>query len=322
MTKAPRLPSLPALRLFEAAARHLSFTKAARELNVTQAAVSHQVRALEEQLGVKLFRRSTRRLGLTREGQRLQPAASEAFQILGRALAEIGRGEHLLSITTTPSFGARWLAPRLGRFAERHREIELSIRHTQAVLDLAREGLDLAIRWGKGRWPGVESELIGPASRIVVATPRYVRRLKLKEPRDIDRAALLHDETREDWTEWLLVAGLEPALARRGMVFDDENALMQAALNGQGLALAARSIAADDLQAGRLVSPFDLALAEGYGYYLVYEAGALERPKVAAFRAFLKEEGARERGVPAPLPRIANVSAASASQATSARKHS
>ena len=303
-----RLPSLPALRLFEAAARHLSFTKAAQELNVTQAAVSHQVRALEEQLGIKLFRRTTRRLGLTPEGQRLQPAASEAFRILGRALAEIGRGEQLLSITTTPSFGARWLAPRLGRFAERHPDIELSIRHTRAVLDLTREGLDLAIRWGKGRWPGVESELIGPASRIVVASPGYVRKLKLKWPKDIDRAALLHDETREDWTEWLLVAGLDAALARRGIVFDDENALLQAALNGQGLALAHSSIAADDLQAGRLVSPFDLALAEGYGYYLVYEAGALERPKVAAFRAFLKEEGSREQAVPVLLPRIANVS--------------
>jgi len=322
MNNTPRLPSLSALRLFEAAARHLSFTRAAQELNVTQAAVSHQMRALEEQLGIKLFRRSTRRLSLTREGQRLQPAASEAFRILGRALVEIGRGEQLLSITTTPSFGARWLAPRLGRFAERHPEIDLSIRHTQTVLDLAREGLDLAIRWGKGRWPGVESELIGPASRIVVATPAYVRRLTLKEPRDIERAGLLHDETREDWTEWLLVAGLDPAIARRGIVFDDENALMQAALNGQGLALAPRSIAADDLKAGRLVSPFDLALAEGYGYYLVYEAGALERPKVAAFRAFLEEERVRERSSPAPLPRIANVSAAAGIQVKSERKTS
>ena len=117
-----RLPSLPALRVFEAAARHLSFTKAAQELNVTQAAVSHQVRALEEQLGLALFRRTTRRLALTREGQRLQPAATEAFEILRRALTDIGRGEQVLSITTTPSFGARWLAPRLGRFAERHPE--------------------------------------------------------------------------------------------------------------------------------------------------------------------------------------------------------
>ena len=192
-----RLPSLPAIRVFEAAARHLSFTKAAQELNVTQAAVSHQVRALEEQLGLALFRRTTRRLALTREGQRLQPAATEAFEILRRALTDIGRGEQVLSITTTPSFGARWLAPRLGRFAERHPDIELSVRHTQTVLDLGREGLDLAIRWGKGRWPGVESEMIGPAMRIVVGAPDYIRRLGLKKPADIAKATLLHDETRE-----------------------------------------------------------------------------------------------------------------------------
>ena len=294
-----RLPSLPALRVFEAAARHLSFTKAAEELNVTQAAVSHQVRALEEQLGLKLFRRSTRRLALTVEGKRLQPAATEAFAILGRAVADIGRSEQLLSITTTPSFGARWLAPRMGRFAERHPEIELSIRHTQAVLDLRREGLDLAIRWGKGRWPDVESELMAPAIRVVVAAPEYVRRLGLEKPADIARAALLHDETHEDWTEWLAVAGLDPALGRRGIVIDDKNALMQAVLNAQGLALIVPSIASADLAAGRLVTPFELALSDGYGFYLVYEKGALEKPKVAAFRAFLREEAAFEQSRPA-----------------------
>jgi DNA-binding transcriptional LysR family regulator len=291
-----RLPSLPALRVFEAAARHLSFTKAAQELNVTQAAVSHQVRALEDQLGVALFRRTTRRLALTREGLRLQPAATEAFEILRRALSDIGRGEQVLAITTTPSFGARWLAPRMGRFAERHPGIELSIRHTPAVLELGREGLDLAIRWGKGRWPGVESELIGPATRIVVGAPDYIRRLALETPADIGRATLLHEDTREDWTEWLLVAGLDRALARRGIIFDDENALIQAVLDGQGLALMARSLAEGDLAAGRLVSPFDLTLAEGYGYYLVYEPQALSRPRNAAFRAFLMNEAARPVG--------------------------
>jgi LysR family transcriptional regulator, glycine cleavage system transcriptional activator len=296
-----RFPSLPALRVFEAAARHQSFTKAARELNVTQAAVSHQVRALEDQLGIPLFRRSTRRLTLTREGLRLQPAATEAFDILRQALTEIGREGRLLSITTTPSFGARWLAPRLARFAERHPEIDLSIRHTQTVLDLAAEGLDLGIRWGKGRWPGLESELIGPAIRYVVASPGYVRHLELKAPADVARATLLHDDTREDWTEWLLVAGLDPSLARHGIVIDDENALMQAALNGQGLAMASPSIAYADLQSGALVSPFELALADGYGFYLVYEKGALERPKVAAFRSFLKAETEREQGGRASL---------------------
>jgi LysR family glycine cleavage system transcriptional activator len=292
-----RLPSLPALRVFEAAARLLSFSKAAEELHVTQAAVSHQVRALESQLGVKLFERSTRRLALTAAGRRLLPAASEAFETLGRAVAEITRSEQLLAITTTPSFGARWLAPRLGRFMEKFPGVELSVRHTLAVLDLGQDGLDLAIRWGKGNWPGVTAELLGPSALVVVGAPGYVERLGLTAPADVARATLLHDETREDWTEWLLVARLDPALARRGIVFDDENAMIQAALDGQGLALMAHSLAATDLADGRLATPFDLSLAEGYGYYLVTEPEALARPKVAAFHDFLLEEAARPAGM-------------------------
>ena len=295
-----RLPSLSALRAFEAAARLSSFTRAAAELHVTQAAVSHQVRLLEEQLGVKLFERTTRRLGLTAAGQRLLPAASAAFEGLARAVAEIGRGEQLLAITTTPSFGANWLAPRLGRFAEHHPEIELSIRHAKALLDLRREGLDLAIRWGKGRWPGVEAELIGPSALAVVGAPAYLKRLKLKAPADVARATLLHDETHEEWSEWLIVAGLDPALAKRGIVFDDENAMIQAAIAGQGLALEPRSVASAGIAAGRLAIPFDLSLAEGYGFYLVYPPGALKRAKVAAFRAFLLGEAARDRELSSP----------------------
>ncbi len=292
----PRLPSLMALRMFEATARHASFTKAAAELHVTQAAVSHQLRALEEQLGIKLFQRSTRRINLTPAGQRLLPAVSDAFETLSRAVADIGRGERLLSITTTPSFGTRWLAPRLGRFATSNPDIDLTVRHSTAVLDLAREGLDFAIRWGKGQWPGVVAELVGPSAITLVAAPAYARRLGLKQPADVARATLLHEETREDWIEWLLVAGLDRSIAHRGIVFDDENALIQAALDGQGLALMPRSLAEADLNAGRLVSPFDLTFAEGYGYYLVYERQSLARPKNAAFRAFVLQEAARSAG--------------------------
>jgi LysR family glycine cleavage system transcriptional activator len=288
-----RLPSLTALRMFEATARHGSFTKAATELHVTQAAVSHQLRAMEEQLGIKLFQRSTRRLSLTPAGLRFLPAVRDALESLSRAVADIGRGEKLLSITTTPSFGARWLAPRFGRFAAAHPDIEISVRHSTSVLDLRREGIDFAIRWGKGRWPGVTAELIGPSAATLVAAPAYARRLGLMSPADVARATLLHEETQEDWTEWLLVAGLAPALARQGIVFDDENALIQAALDGQGLALMARSLAEADVAAGRLVSPFDLTLAEGYGYYLVYEPQSLARPKNAAFRDFVLREAAR-----------------------------
>jgi LysR family glycine cleavage system transcriptional activator len=291
---APRLPSLPALRLFEAAARHLSFTKAAAELNVTQAAVSHQVRALEDQLGVALFQRSTRKLSLTAAGQRLAPVATAAFEALGQAVADIGRGETLLAITTNSSFGSRWLAPRLGRFTDRHPEIELTIRHTPAVLDLAREGLDAALRWGRGQWPGLVAEFLGPAPIVPACTPDYARRMNLNEPADIARARLLHDEGYAEWSQWLQAAGLDPALGRRGLVFDDANTMVQATLAGQGVALLTRQIIERELADGRLVSPFALSLSKDYGYYLCYLPEAIKRPKLQAFRDFVLEQAGRE----------------------------
>jgi LysR family glycine cleavage system transcriptional activator len=287
-------PSLPALRVFAAAGRHLSFTRAADELNVTPAAVSHQVRALEEQLGVSLFERSARSLALTAAGRRLLPPATEAFELIAHALAEVRRGEQVLTVTTTPSFGARWLAPRLGRFVEKHPQIEVSIRHTKATLDLAREGIDAALRWGKGTWPGVEAELIGPTVLAPFAAPDYAARLGLEQPADLARAALLHADCREEWEDWMLRAGLDPAPARSGPVFDDENALIQAVLAGQGVALIAGALIQGDLDAARLVRVADLPFAEGYGYYLVTTPAAAATRKVKAFRAFLQDEAKRD----------------------------
>ncbi len=287
-------PSLPALRVFAAAGRHLSFTKAAAELNVTPAAVSHQIRALEEQLGLALFERSTRSLDLTAAGRRLLPPATQAFELLARALADVRRGEAVLTVTTTPSFGARWLAPRLGRFVEKHPDIELSVRHTRATLDLSREGIDVALRWGRGQWPGVEAELLGPSVLAPMATPDYVRRLGLEQPADLSRAMLLHEDCREEWADWMMRAGLDPAPARLGPVFDDENALIQATLAGQGVALIAETLVQAELASRRLVRVADLPLAAGYGYYLVTTPAAAPTRKVAAFRAFLREEVKRD----------------------------
>jgi LysR family glycine cleavage system transcriptional activator len=287
-------PSLPALRVFAAAGRHLSFTRAADELAVTPAAVSHQVRALEEQLGVSLFERSTRSLALTAAGRRLLPPATEAFELLARALADVRRGEQVLTVTTTPSFGARWLAPRLGRFVERHPQIEVSIRHTKATLDLSREGIDAALRWGRGEWPGLEAELVGPSVLAPIASPAYAAKLSLAKPADLARATLLHDDCREEWADWMLRAGLDPTPAHGGPVFDDENALIQAALAGQGVGLISVALVQADLDAGRLVTIADLPLAEGYGYYLVTTPAAATTRKVAAFRAFLRAEAKRD----------------------------
>jgi LysR family glycine cleavage system transcriptional activator len=285
------LPSLPALRVFAAAGQSLSFTKAAQVLNVTQAAVSHQIRVLEEQLGVPLFQRTTRSLSLTAAGQQLLPAAVAAFAQIERAVAGVRRAQSLLTLTTTASFGARWLAPRLPRFAELHPEIEVSVRHTETSLDLAAEGLDLAIRGGLGKWPGLTTELIGASVTMPVASPDYIRRQGLAEPADLAHATLLHDRDRSDWREWLIVAHLDPALAQSGPVFDDENVLIELALAGQGVGLTVGSVVEALLRDGRLVALFDRQVTLSYGYYLAYPPGSLALPKVAAFRRFVLAQG-------------------------------
>ena len=289
-----RLPSLPALRVFEAAGRHMSFTKASAELNVTQAAVSHQIRALEDQLGARLFLRTTRRLSLTPAGAKLLPRIAEAFRLVEDAVADLGRAETVLTITTTPSFGAKWLAPRLGRLFERQNGLEVQVRHTMALVALAREGVDVGIRWGRGRWAGLESELIGRPALVPVASPDYMAKLKPTGRQDVARAVLLHEDSRGDWIEWLALAGLDRGLAAHGPILDDDNTLVAATLAGQGLALLPREIVVGDVIAGRLVEVFDLPTGEGYGYYLVYPPGALDIPRVRVFREFVLAEGARD----------------------------
>jgi LysR family glycine cleavage system transcriptional activator len=289
-----RLPSLPALRVFEAAGRLLSFTRAAEELHVTQAAVSHQIRSLEEQLGQPLFKRSTRRLNLTTAGQRLLPVATAAFTALERAVGDLRRSKAMLTITTTPFFGARWLAPRLGRFAARHPEIEISIRHTNALLDLGAEGIDVAIRTGRGHWPGLAVHHIAPLVLTPVATPEYVARLKLDQRSDIAKATLLHDEGRQEWTDWLRIAGLDASHAETGLVFDDEHVLFAATMSGQGIALVMRNLVEDELHKGQLVPVFDLTVGDDWGYYVVHLPEMAEMPKVTAFRQFIFQEAAEE----------------------------
>ncbi|HVI89982.1 MAG TPA: transcriptional regulator GcvA [Dongiaceae bacterium] len=291
---ADRLPSLPALRVFEAAGRLLSFTRAAAELHVTQAAVSHQIRSLEDQLGQPLFTRSTRRLDLTPAGQRLLPAATAAFATLEGAIADLRRSKALLTVTTTAFFGARWLAPRLARFALRHPDIEVVVRHTNAVLDLAAEGIDVALRTGRGNWPGLYAQRIARPELVPVATPDYVARLGLRQRADILRATLLHDEGRQEWVDWLTMAGLDPAYGQTGTVFDDEHVLFATTMNGQGVSLAIRNLVETELQQGSLVPVFDLTMGEGWGYYLVCLAAMAEVPKIATFCNFIAREAAEE----------------------------
>ncbi len=291
-----RLPSLTALRAFEAVGRLGSFTLAAEELNVTQAAVSHQVRLLEQQLGTSLLKRSTRKVSLTEQGARLLEPSSAAFAQLAAAVADVRAGERSIAISTTPGFGARWLAPRLGRFAARHADWEITVRHTTAPLDLEREGLLASIRWGEGAWPGLESELIIPVTLVAMASPYLVRALDLRQPADLTRAPLLHDEDRSEWLEWLSAAGLNPEQGRRGLIFDDENALIEAAYEGQGVALLSPELMQTALEEGWLMNVFARPPVQDSGYYLVYLPARRDDPRLRAFRDFVLQEGAEARG--------------------------
>jgi LysR family transcriptional regulator, glycine cleavage system transcriptional activator len=292
------LPPLNALRAFEAAARCLSFTRAAVELSVTQAAISHQVKALEERVGQKLFRRAGRGLVLTDAGQTYLAEVGGAFDRIDQATARLvaaGRGGGLKA-SVQPSFAAKWLIPRLGRFRALYPDIDLLISADGALVDFSRGDFDLAIRSGDGRWPGVRAERIAGERLIVVCSPRLAG---LTRPDDLRHHTLLHDQPREAWPLWLAAAGLHGLDPRRGPAFSNATLVIQAAIEGQGVAVVGETLAAPDLAAGRLIRPFDLALAGPYAYWLVRPGVGADRPAVAAFRDWLLAE-ARDAGC---LPR-------------------
>lgn len=291
------LPPLKALRAFEAGARHLSFTKAAEELNVTQAAISHQVRVLEEHLGLSLFRRYTRRLALTEEGRSLLPAVSEALDLIAQAVADLDSGvtRRRLTVSLTHSFAGKWLVRRLGRFRQAHPEIDLRLHHSMEVADFARDEVDMAVRWGRGGWPGVESDFLKAEVVALVCSPALLEGAHpLREPADLRHHTLLHDYDYDDWAQWLRAAGVTDVDPRSGPIMDETAIVLQAAIDGQGVAIADVTILADDLAKGRLVQPFDQELPSEYAHYVVYPPGALKQPKVKAFRDFLLAEAAAE----------------------------
>ena len=298
-----RLPPLNALRAFEAAARHLSFTKAAEELNVTQAAISHQVKALEEHLGVTLFRRLNRALLLTDAGQSYLPPLREAFDILAEAtqrlLADDTRGA--LTITLLPSVAAMWLVPRLGRFREAHPDIDVRIDASHHLTDFARENVDVALRYGRGEWEGTRADRLMTEDFFPVCSPRLLDGPSpLRAPDDLRHHTLLHDDSRTDWTMWFLAAGIEGGDPAAGPAFSDSSLVLQAAADGQGVALGRSALAAADLAAGRLVRPFDISLPSAFAYYVVCPLATADRPKIVAFRTWLLAEAhkhALERGL-------------------------
>jgi LysR family transcriptional regulator, glycine cleavage system transcriptional activator len=286
------LPPLNALRAFEAAARHLSFTKAASELHVTQAAISHQVKGLETYLGVKLFRRLTRKLLLTDAAQTLLPAVQNSFDEIATASEALAEASYhgTLDVILRPFFAARWLSHRLNRFWAQHPTIKLRLQHTSEIRDLQRAEADVAVRWGRGDWSGVEIE---PLLRVKVAPvcgPALLNGpIPLRTPHDLKHHTLLHEDNYGLWERWLHGIGANDVNASKGPVIDDTNVRIQAAMDGQGLALAPLALLKDDISTRRLVTPFDYAI-DDMAYYIVYTPGALEQPKVRAFRDWLHSE--------------------------------
>ena len=292
------LPPLNALRAFEAAGRHLSFTKAAAELNVTPAAVSHQVKALEDLIEVSLFRRLTRALRLTDAGQAALPAVSQGFDQLAQGVEQMRAHceSGVLTISVSPSFGAMWLVPRLERFRSRHPNIEIRIDGTDRLVDLARDDADVALRYGPGGYQGVRVDCLFSQVNTPVCSPALLSgEHPLGQPDDLRHHTLLHIDWKDaeaSWRMWLLAAGLHDIDPTRGPRFTMENMAVQAALDGQGVALTGDLLVADHLAAGRLVRPFDPRLSTplGFCYYLLSAKDSAEQPKVAAFRDWLLEE--------------------------------
>jgi LysR family transcriptional regulator, glycine cleavage system transcriptional activator len=286
------LPSLNGLRAFEAAARHLSFTRAASELNVTQTAISHQIRRLEEQLGLKLFVRRNRTLALTREAESYLPAVRAAFEDLRRATQRLKRPRRdgLLTLSTLASLAAKWLLPRVVAFQEAHPGIEVRVSASTHLVDFQREEIDMAVRYGRGDWPGLRAHWLMAEDIFPVCSPALLKgRHPLKRPEDLAHHTLLHATlSREDWQLWLTAAGLPTELAqRRGLTFDQSFMCIQAAIEGLGVALGRSAFVEADIAQGRLVVPFDVVLPAEAGFYIVAPEETADDPKIALFRDWL-----------------------------------
>lgn len=288
-----RLPSLNALRAFEAAARHLSFTKAADELNVTQAAISHQVKALEDQIGIQLFLRRNRQLILTDAGQTLLPDLIEAFDAMDTALARVKRRDQagILTVATMDSLAAAWLMPRLGRFRDENPDIDIRLATSDVAADYDRDGIDIGIRYGRGVWPGLIAEELMHEDIFPVCAPELMQRGPgLNSLADLRHYPLIHDDMTEDWNMWLNAAGLRDIDPTRGTGYTHSNLVIQAAINGEGVALGRGLLVADPINAGKLITPFDLALTAEYRYYVASTETNYDRPKVRVFRDWLMRE--------------------------------
>lgn len=291
---------LNALRAFEAAARHLSFAKAADELSVTPAAVSHQVKKLEDYLGIQLFRRLPRGLLLNDAGQTFSAELADIFVSLDKAVERTREGpaQSELTISVAPMFAVKWLVPRLQRFAAAHPDIDVRMSSSLDVVDFQRSGFDAAIRLGRGQYPGLAAERLFAETLTPMCSPRLLK--ELARPADLADQVLLHDDSMKfhpdapTWETWLRAAGASQIDASRGPRFSQPEHTLQAAIDGIGVVLGWHNLASGDLAAGRLVEPFRLRLPLDFAFYLVYPETYTDRRKIMKFKSWLLSEVAGE----------------------------
>jgi len=282
-----RLPQLNALKAFEAAARHVSFTHAAEELCVTQGAVSHQVKALESQLGIKLFNRERQRLIITDAGREYLAVVRDAFDRIAMGTERLVQRQSsgALTVSTSPDFAAKWLVHRLGRFAEAHPAIDLRVSATMHHVDFTREDVDIAVRHGDGHWPALHVTRLCTEHLFAVCSPRLAS--SVHQPSEVLKLPLLHLDDRTAWTAWLEAAGVANADAIHGPILNRASMLIDAAVDGQGIALARTALAAWDLINKRLVRPFSIALPLSKSYWIVCPKATAGLPKLVTFRDWL-----------------------------------
>jgi LysR family transcriptional regulator, glycine cleavage system transcriptional activator len=303
MEQRRRLPPLNALRAFEAAARHLNFSRAADELSVTPGAVSQQIQNLEDYVGVALFKRTPKGLLLTDPAQIALPSLREAFDRLAEAASMLTAAVdgRRLTVTVPPSFASKWLLPRLGDFETRHPEVDVWVSADNEINDFASGEVDLAIRYGSGRYAGLETVRLLQETVLPVASPSLLENQALTQPADLAGHTLLHDGSPDadpscpDWTMWLAARGVRGVDGARGPRFNQSSLVIEAAVGGRGVALAKRTLAQADLDAGRLIAPLQIATAVDFAYYLVHPKTKGRLPQVKAFIAWIgAQAGAHE----------------------------
>ncbi|MFT5024083.1 MAG: LysR family glycine cleavage system transcriptional activator, partial [Colwellia sp.] len=293
-----RLPPLNALRAFEASARQLSFTRAAEELFVTQAAISHQIKSLEDFLGIKLFMRKNRALLLSEEGQAYYLDIKDVFNAINEATERLfARGEKgAITVSTQPSFAIQWLVPRLNAFYALHPDIDVRIKAVDQPENSLTGDVDVAIYFGRGHWADIDAEQLQKEYLIPVCSPLLLQGKKpLDKVEDLINHTLLHDTSRRDWKRWFKQVNVKATNVNHGPIFSHSAMVVQAAMHGQGVALAHSFLAKPDIDAGRLICPFEDVLESKNAYYVVCRDRQVDLGKIAAFREWVLDTVAQDQ---------------------------